>query len=73
LPADNGCWDVFGATRFGLVRRFAASLGVSVLRVYMGWMLRRRWALGNYLGSEAVCGFVGGFCCGARRLVGSNV
>jgi len=23
--------------------------------------------------SEAVCGFVGGFCCGARRLVGSNV
>jgi len=26
----------------------------------MGWMLRRRWVLGDCLGSEAVCGFVGG-------------
>jgi len=48
------------ARRAGLVGRLAASLGVSVLRVYMGWMLRRRWALGGRLGSEAVCGFVGG-------------
>jgi len=75
--APRGCQLILGAgvssaQRAGLVRRLAASLGVSVFRVSMLGVAAPLGA-GGLLGVEAVCGFVGGFCCGARRLVGSNV
>ncbi|MEM4652180.1 MAG: hypothetical protein QW086_10205 [Pyrobaculum sp.] len=60
MPADIGCWDVFGATRFGFVWRLATSLGVSVLGVYMLGVAAPLDA-GGLLGvGGGVCGFVDG-------------